>query len=145
MRVLPWSRRWARGEPGETLIEVLVAVAIMGLAFVVILGGIGTAIIGADVQKQQAGADLALRSAAETITYQPCAASYPDQTPPGFVVEVTRVSYWDPGSNQFDVDPPASCSPPSPSDSGLQLLDLTVTSASGRPTSETLQVVKRQP
>lgn len=130
-----------------TLIELIVVIVIMAVAFLVIVGGMGTAIIGADIQKQRAGADLAIRTAAETIDYEPCATTYTAPASPGFSVVVTRVSYWDALTNTFDSDPPASCSPPSgpPEDSGLQLLDLRVTSTTGRSTSETLQVVKRRP
>ncbi len=135
----------SRGESGSTLIEVLVAVVIMGIAFVVIVGGIGTAIIGSDLQKQKAGADVALRTAAEKLPYLGCpgtVADYQGQVAPvtGFNLTVTAVSYWDGGANKF-MPPGPSCS-----DTGLQLIVLSAVATSGRqPSPETLRVVKRRP
>jgi type II secretory pathway pseudopilin PulG len=157
-----------RSEAGTTLIELIMAVAIMGVAFVAILGGIGSAIIGADVQRRDATAGLVLSSAAERIVaetapyeYKTCVGIVPgmpypnpaDATSPesGYTVKVTRVTFWDPSSNRF-VAGPASCTPDPldpadvPEDSGLQLIQLTATSASGTraPKVEVLEVVKRK-
>lgn len=129
-----------------SLIEVVMAVFVMGVAFAVVVGGLSTAIIGSDLQRRQANADVALRNAAETIAYDPCgtATSYtPPSSPPGLTVTVDRVSYWN-GSDQFVAGPgpdtaPATCA----TDPPLQLLELQVTSSSGRLVSRTLQVVKR--
>ena len=144
MRLRRRTREHLPRESGETLIEVLVAVVIMGIAFVVIIGGIGTAIIGADVQKQQAGTDVALRSAAETITYLSCPGTgdpdYEAQLGPvdGFLLEVTSVSYWNEDRNAFESGP---CL-----DSGLQLIRLSATSTGpGRQATDSLDVVKRRP
>ena len=133
-----------RDESGATLIEVLVAVVIMGIAFVVIVGGIGTAIIGSDLQRQRATADVALRTAAERIVgeipYTPCATSadYVPAAVPGVEVTVTAVSYWNKDDNTFVTTP---CS-----DSGLQLIELSAVATSGRQTiPDTLRVVKRRP
>lgn len=136
-----------RSEAGTTLIELLVAVAIMGIAFVTIIGGMGMAIIGAGTQERKATTSVVLRTAAETITYQACKTvdTYDSTSlpvpPPGFAVSVTRVSQWvDDDTNPF----PASTSPCT--DTGLQLIELTVTSTStGQPATEKLQVVKRKP
>lgn len=142
--------RAADREAGSTLIEVLVAVVIMGLAFVVIVGGIGTAIIGSDLQQQQASMDAALRSAAEQMSYMACPPSgEPDYggqlsgfVAQGVALSVTEVSYWeknpDPALDAFVAGPPCL--------EGLHLLRLTASSTSGRATSpETLDVVKRRP
>jgi type II secretory pathway pseudopilin PulG len=131
-------------EAGDTLIEVLVAVVIMGIAFVVIVGGIGTAIIGAAVQQNQATADSVLKTAAETVTgetaYKPCATPTdypPPAAPAGFSTLVTSVAFWNPTSNLFDT----ACT----TDSGLQLVTLTVSSTNVHaPATATLEVVKRQ-
>jgi len=147
MTLRRWPRRWVRPEAGDTLIEVLVAVVIMGIAFVIIVGGIATAIMGSDLQKQQAGADLALRTAAERISeelaYQPCATTYsPSSGPiPGFKLTVT-VSYWARNENKFESSLP-SCPA---EDDGLQMIKLEATSNSGRaPSPATLNIVKRRP
>lgn len=144
------TRRRRPSEAGTTLIELLVAVAIMGVAFVVVIGGIGTAIIGASSQKQQASANVVLRTAAETITYQPCAelATYAPPSPhapvstAGFAVSVTDVRRWRVDTNEFELPGPG-CAPEN--DTGLALIELTVTSTDGQqPTTQTLQVVKYQ-
>lgn len=147
----------SRDESGTTLIELLVTVVIMGLAFVIIVGGIGTAIIGSDIQKNQAGADVVLRTAAETMAYQACATTTantyaPSPQPSRFTVKVVRVSHWDRDANAFvdsadglpaevrcsDTDTPLT-------DTGLQLVELSASPDSGRQATKTLEVVKRKP
>lgn len=132
-------------EAGATLIEVLVAVVIMGLAFVVIVGGIGTAILGSDLQQQRASIDAALRSAAEQMSYVACPPTgepdYQGQlaavTADGVELSVTQVSYW----NGTAFVASATCLPTS-----LHLIGLRASSTSGRASSpETLDVVKRRP
>lgn len=153
------TRPSGRSEAGTTLIELLVAVAIMGIAFVTILGGIGTAIIGSDAQRRDASAGLVLTSAAERVVaeadpyaYVPCATDYQDPAPPParYSVTVNSVAFWDTSSNRFVA--PAEipfCDPTNPAfpaDGGLQLIELSVTSSTGTrpPQVEVLQVVKRQ-
>lgn len=143
-----------RTEGGTTLIELIVAVAIMGVAFVSIIGGIGAAIIGADSQKRNSTGGLVLASAAETILadnerpYAVCATPTDYPVPPapvGFTVTVDRVAFWNPVVNQFvGFEAPLACD--ESKDNGLQLLQLSLT-ASGGPraaTVEYLEVVKRQ-
>jgi prepilin-type N-terminal cleavage/methylation domain-containing protein len=136
-----------RSEAGTTLIELLVALAIMGIAFVTVIGGIGTAIIGAGTQKQQASTTVVLRTAAEALTWQPCAtpATYQGAAAPppaaGFTISVTKVQQWDRAANVFTADP--ACTPAT--DAGLELIELTVASTRRPVVTQTLQVVKAQP
>lgn len=137
----------AAGEAGVTLIEVVMAVAIMAIAFAAIVGGLASAVMGADLQRRQAKADVALRGTAESVVYDPCgtAATYTSDprtqpAPAGFTVTIDRVSYWDQDSNQFQATaPPADCAAAPP----LQLLELHVDSTVGRLVTRSLQVVKR--
>jgi type II secretory pathway pseudopilin PulG len=157
-RGLATSQR-ARGESGDTLIEVLVALVIMGLAFTVIVGGIGTAIIGAALQQNQTTADSFIRSAAEVVTsdgYISCAKNTADAatpmetyalpaTPNGFTLSIAIVGFWDPTTNMFDTHPP-SCEAPPLTDSGLQMVTLSVSGGDVHASqTATLDVVKRQP
>lgn len=140
-RCPPCGRARSGGEAGVTLIEVVVSVFIMGVAFAVIVGGLGTAVVGSDLQRRQADADVALRHAAETMVYQPCGttSTYTPPPPPvGITVTVERVSYWD-GAERYADGLPGDCATAPP----LQLLELEASSTGGRLVSRTLEVVKR--
>jgi len=51
------------GERGETLLELVVAVTIMGLAVAAIVGGMATSIMMSDIHRQEARAGAAARGA----------------------------------------------------------------------------------
>ncbi|WP_405755013.1 type II secretion system GspH family protein [Streptomyces sp. NBC_01411] len=132
------SRR--RGEEGETLVEVLIAVVLMGVAFVAILGGMGTAIISSVTQHKVTSADSVIRSAAEKVVsdpYMSCARSYETPAPPsGYTVTVT-IEYWD-GVGSFGRPCPTA-------DTGVQKVSLTVHSTGPHPVRDArLEVVKRE-
>lgn len=129
-----------RGEEGETLVEVLVAVVLMGVAFVTVLGGIGTAIISSVTQAKVTTADSVIRSAAEQVVDDPyvsCARDYrTPTTPAGYTVSV-KVEYWD-GVGAFGEPCPTA-------DTGVQKVTLTVRQTGVRPVRDaTLEVVKRE-
>ncbi|MFD7032536.1 prepilin-type N-terminal cleavage/methylation domain-containing protein [Streptomyces sp. NPDC059917] len=129
-----------RGEEGETLIEVLVAVVLMGVAFVALLGGMGTAIIGAVAQQRLTGADSFVRSAAEKVVGDPyvsCATGYETPPPPAGYTVTVEVAYWD-GVGAFGPACPTA-------DTGVQKVTLTVHSTGPRPVGDAvLEVVKRE-
>jgi type II secretory pathway pseudopilin PulG len=56
-----------RGDRGETLIELMVAMMIMGTAILALLGGLATAIRVADIHRKQATAGALVRDLAEAI------------------------------------------------------------------------------
>ncbi len=56
-----------RGDRGETLAEVLVAVAILGIAVSALLAGIGASATGSDVHRKQAQGEVVLRAYAEAV------------------------------------------------------------------------------
>ena len=129
-----------RGQEGTTLVEVLVAVAILGIAFVAVLGGMATSIMSSDIHRKQADSMAVLTRYAEVVKaagYTACASTYspPFSPPSGYQPSVTGVRYWDGTAFQ------ASCGP----DKGLQRvsLKLEVSPSSGPP--ETLDVIKRAP
>ena len=89
-----------RGERGETLIELLITILIVGSAVIAILAGIAVALNSSDEQKKQVGVVLVLHNYAEAVmnaTYVPCAAPTGiNYTPPGgYQVNVTAVASYD--------------------------------------------------
>jgi Tfp pilus assembly protein PilV len=140
-------RRPVRDEAGTTLVEVLMATAIMGIGVVAIVAGMGTSIIGTDHHRKQAQAHTVLLSAADVVKsqpYQACAttSSYAPATgvtlPAGWTtsyVSVESVKYWN--GSAFA----AAC--PSP-DSKLQLVEVKVATPDGR-AADSVTVVKRNP
>ncbi|WP_206785991.1 prepilin-type N-terminal cleavage/methylation domain-containing protein [Amycolatopsis sp. MtRt-6] len=127
---------------GESLLELLIAVAIMGVAVVAIVGGIGVSVFMSDVHRKQATAGAGVRDFGEAVMaggYFECAAPAKYAAPagftvpPGFTSSVTSVRYWT-GSAWS-----ATCG----TDTGLQQVTLQVASGDGR-ASERLAVVVRK-
>jgi type II secretory pathway pseudopilin PulG len=79
----------ADGDAGSTLIEVLMAVVLVGVAGASILGGMASSIWGTDVHHKQVQVGLALTSAAERLK-DPALAAVPcaDETTPSYVAAV---------------------------------------------------------
>lgn len=140
-----------RSDDGTTLIEVIVTVAIMGIAFAVILGGMATSVLMSDVHRKQATSQTILRDYAEAVqgsqiwagcgatvaTYGPGAAGIGFTVPAPYTAGATSVQFW-----RTDLTPPqfASACAPGPVDTGLQQITLQVTSDRG---TESVGVVKR--
>ncbi|MDX6204090.1 MAG: hypothetical protein QOF39_147 [Frankiales bacterium] len=134
-------KRPARGDAGVTLVELILTVAIMGIAIVTIVGGAMTSILDSDYNHKQADAANVLQAYADSVAamaYQPCLASYsPAYTPPtGYSVSILGTEYWDSTNSMFI----STC--PGAGDYGLERLTLQVTSTDSR-ASEVLQVEKR--
>jgi prepilin-type N-terminal cleavage/methylation domain-containing protein len=140
-------------ESGFTLVECLLAVAILGIAFAVLLGGMSTSIVTSDMHRKQAAAGALLIQAVESIKDEnrnpfrnaDCAstATYNPYTgvrlPPGWsprpgytTIKVESVKYWD-GSSFGD-----NCV----TGFGLQLVNVAVSSPEAR-SVERVGVVKR--
>jgi len=102
------------GDAGTTLIEILMAVILVGIAFVALLAGLSTVALGSDIHRQQADAEVVLTSAAEhlkapEVLHQPCAepdnpiylaAARSAVVPPGWdlptsTINILAVHYWD--------------------------------------------------
>jgi Tfp pilus assembly protein PilV len=136
-------------QAGTTLIEVIVTVAIMAIAFVAILGGMATSVLMSDVHRKQATAQTILRDYAEAVqgsqvwagcgatvaTYGPGASGL--TVPAPYTASATSVQFW-----RTDLTPPrfASACAAGPVDTGLQQITLQVTSDRG---TESVGVVKR--
>lgn len=138
---------------GETLIEVVLAIAILGITIVAIMGGMVTTVLGSDIHRKQSVATTVLTGSAEVLkmpatTFEPCA----NETSAGYLAAVnavnrpagwpapviTALSYWDGTAFQSTCYDKAAF--------GrllrLQQITLTVSSPDGR-SVETLAVVKR--
>jgi type II secretory pathway pseudopilin PulG len=130
------------GDRGETLLELVVALAILGIAVVAVIGGLSAAVMLSDVHRKQAAAGVAVRDYAEAVQtavatghYTACAAPPVTFTPPaGYSSSVVAVRFWS-GTAWL-----AACS----ADTGLQRLSLQVASLDGR-AAERLDVVLRKP
>lgn len=148
--------RQDRDERGETLVELLVAMAILGIAVVAIVAGLATSVLVSDVHRKQAEAGVLVRDYAAALQaavvtsqagYVSCGtpASYAPSVPAvaatglsipsGYTASVTRVQYWN-GAGFA-----SSCAA---GDLGLQQLTLQVSSTDNR-ASEPLVIVLRMP
>ena len=93
----------ARGQRGETLIELIVAVAIMGTSIVVLVAALAAAVANATRQKTDAKGQSVLNTYAERATrvpFIPCATpdDYTDRLPApegDYKPSVARVASWD--------------------------------------------------
>jgi type II secretory pathway pseudopilin PulG len=138
------------GDRGETLIEILVAVMIMGIAVVVLIGGVGTAVRMSGIHRQQAKADAYVRAFAEALetavanspsTYADCATTTtygsvytpPDAT---YTASVTAVAYWSAGAFGSTCVVGA--------DTGVQRVTLRVRSSDGMG-DESIDLIIRKP
>lgn len=126
-------------DAGLTLVEVLLAVSILGVGVTVLVGGMMTSITVSGQGQRSAEGQAAIRAYAESVAstaYTDCASSYPSPgfTPPsGWTAAAQVVTYWD-GSSFV-----STCG----TDSGLQRVQLRLTTSDGG--AETLSVARRKP
>lgn len=138
---------------GVSLIELLITLLILSIAFLVILGGMTGAIVLSDLHRRQARAETILRQFAETIkavNYEPCAAdgtydgkyTVPDpEDSDDFFPDVLQVRHWSSaGFVPASVIPECSGGPPT--DNGIQLVKLEVKLSDNKGV-EQVEVVKR--
>ena len=136
---------------GDTLVEVLLAVLIVGLSASALLLTFSEGITMSGVHRRLSTTDIDARAFADKLSadidarslpYTPCAAAAAYSAPPGFAptagdtVSITAVKYWDGAA--FGT----SCS--ASTDTGIQRLDVTVTNTDTRAT-RVVQVIVRKP
>jgi Tfp pilus assembly protein PilV len=120
-----------------TFIEVLIAVALLGVIVVTMMAGLSSIALATGHHRQQTTLDLLVRSEAEDLKsklYSPRPANYATILAPGYTFSITQVLYWDPASGTFSA---------ANADNGLQQISVTVTAPGGG--SEQVIVLKVQP
>jgi type II secretory pathway pseudopilin PulG len=144
-------RRCGRGadDRGDTLVEIMMAVAIFMAAGAAILGGFTTVITGTAVHRDQADVETVIRNSAESVvrpttSYIPCAttSSYSSAvvSAPNVNQSISRVEYWDgaTGGGAFQSSCPSG-------DLGLQRITIhAVKLAAGAQATEDVMVLKRK-
>lgn len=135
-------------ERGDTLVEVIMTVVIVGIAFTGILAGLGTAINLSGTHRGQANADVVLVSAADSVKaqgYVPCPGVTASTYYSPMLEGVTLPSGWSASNLAITAvkgwNGSAFVSCPS-SDGGLQRVTITATTPDNR-SIETVDVVKR--
>ncbi|MGB9376776.1 MAG: type II secretion system protein [Mycobacteriales bacterium] len=138
-------RRWLRraaADRGETLIESLVTISVLGIAITALLGAITLGVRTSVLHRKHTQAQAELRNWAEKVStkYLPCGVdpAGPGALPPGLDGQVTQVRYWD--GTKFG----SSCATP---DQGLEVVTLRINVAAGLQPgfSRDLDVVVRKP
>jgi type II secretory pathway pseudopilin PulG len=160
MRQRPAGRRRLGGDGGETLIELLVAIAIMSVTVVAIVGATATSIHLSDVHRKQAKAGSYVRAYAEALEtavaatptgYKSCAVAndykgsngiYTIPGDPSYTPTATAVKVWNSAATPPRWDPSGTgCT-----DVGVQQVTLQVQySSSGQVVTESLDVIIRRP
>jgi Tfp pilus assembly protein PilV len=135
----------AARDAGETLVELLVTVVILGIATTGLAGALLTVGKVSQQHRQQVLAQAAVRAWAEQVgvgAYTDCApatafAAPEPALPTGFTATVTGVRYWDGAAFA------ATCA----ADTGIQRVSLRVTAPDGLPgaVTESLEVTVRKP
>jgi type II secretory pathway pseudopilin PulG len=145
-------RRRRGDDRGESLIELIFTVGIMGTAVVALLAGLATAIRISDIHRKQAAAGAQVRTFAEAVerAVNGSPTSYVDCALPGayesvFAAEsgyrrnAVEIWYWIPATAEWE-DERVRCGP----DSGVQRVTLEVRSDDGRAV-ESIDVIIRKP
>ncbi len=140
-------------QAGETLIETLITVILLGLLGVGVVAAMTSIISVSDYDAKQSGAETVLRSYAQAwdrAPYKTCTASQTTNpygsTPSGFTLpngytaSVSSVTFWN-GTSSTPVTFGGTC--PASGDAGLQSLTLRVTAPRGP--AQTLTIQKRTP
>lgn len=142
-RVRPGSQ-----DSGETLIELIIAVAIMGVVVVAIVGGIATTILMSDIHRKQATAGSYVRSYAEAVgTYVSVPGKFEPEVAPDALQK--QVDFAVPNGFAATVTSPVRCWDGTAfgtcdTNSTVQQVTLNVASTDLR-ASESLVVVVRKP
>lgn len=158
------SRKVGDPERGDTLVEILIAIAILGISVTALLGALVTTITSASEHRSLASNDTVLRSYAEQLKdviqlrttgpiFTPCATvtssnGYagttitPSNLPTRYTVKIQSIQWWNKETNTFD-SPPTPCAANDNIHIGFQLITLQSTAPNG--VASTLTIGVRQP
>lgn len=140
--------RGVADERGETLLEMLIAVAIMGIVAVALMAGLTTSVLMSDIHRKQATAGTAVRDYAEALQNYVADGHYVDDcgspaayalgsfaVPTGFQHSVVAgsIQYWNGTAWQ------STCT----TDKGLQKLTVQVASDDLRATEQVVVVLRK--
>jgi type II secretory pathway pseudopilin PulG len=131
-------RRLRSDDRGETLLELVVAITILGVCVVALGSAIVLSVKTSAIHRAQATADAFLHNYAETLqsSYAAC-PNYASQlvAPSGFQPPSVAVKSWDATAQNF--------SGPACADTGLQQVTLTLNSTDGYVSESLLTVVRK--
>ena len=138
------GRRHPVRDAGESLVELLVSIAIMGIAVTAILGAIGMATTSSSTHENLAQAQRLLRNWAESLTYSTACPAVVNAftTPTGYTPNTATVAYWNSTSRTF-----SSAAGACTSNTGMYRVTLSVTPTGGQGAGipQTLDVTMRRP
>jgi type II secretory pathway pseudopilin PulG len=156
-------------ERGETLMEILVALVVLSVGVIALMGGLGIAVFGSSLHRNQSDADAALVMGLETVkarNFVPCAtwsslpysatptagsqyasshyASWPTYTPQTVPSPAPTTGYFVVTTkawdgSQFYTVSPSTPCPPTPTDV-VQQVTITAVSPGGRAQQQTAVV-----
>jgi type II secretory pathway pseudopilin PulG len=135
-------RRRRRTDAGESLVELLVSIGIMGIAVTAILGGLGMSSSASATHENLAKAQNLLRDWAETLTYSascPSPVINPFTVPTGYTKNSPTFQFWDDAARNFS----GSCT----ASTGMYRVTLSITPTGGQGAgiAQTLAVTMRRP
>ena len=131
-------------ESGFTLVEILVTIVIMSIAFVTLIEGIAVFFHSTTVRRATASLDTATRNYATALNndaYVDCASSYAATPATGTTGAVT-IDYWNGDATPASFANRATCL--ANGEQGAQRLHLTLTDTETGQTDQ-LTIVKRKP
>jgi len=127
MDFLPSPLGRGRGGAGLTFIEVLIAVALLGVIVVTMMAGLSSITLATVHHRQQTTLDLLVRSDVEYINSQgyhtkTSGVPYQNIAAAGYTFSAPLVTYWDPTTATFRA---------TNNENGLQQISITVTAPGG--------------
>jgi len=134
----------ARSQGGFTLVEIMVTVLIMTIAFVTILEGEAVFFQSSKIRRTTASLDGVTRSyatALDNLAYVDCAPAYAAAAPAGTSAAVT-IDYWNGDTAPASFADRATCL--ANGEQGAQRLKITMTDTATSQTDH-LTIVKRKP